>query len=188
MMTKRTQKQSGEERVTAKSRAMMNLIARSKERAPSALSSTASESPGKTRYESQSPLSMQAGKYDRTGKPVVCRDTSHERHRPVENAHSSSYSEWNIEKTWSSQEWKADELMDDRTVKPVVCPQGGAHASQTRFSREHKNVILEEENHDRTERSVVCPQGGAHHFVLEDDEAESDLWLGSRSFLHRVNE
>ena len=50
---KRTQKDSGEERVTAKSRPMMSLIARSSERAPSTLSSTASESPGKTRQESQ---------------------------------------------------------------------------------------------------------------------------------------
>ena len=45
MMSKRTQKESGEEKVTTKSRPMMNLIARSSERAPSALSSTASESP-----------------------------------------------------------------------------------------------------------------------------------------------
>ena len=41
VMPKRTQKELGEERVTAKSRPMMNLIARSSERAPSALSSTA---------------------------------------------------------------------------------------------------------------------------------------------------
>ena len=129
--------------------------------------------------------------YDRTVKPVVCRDTSHERHRLVEKAHSSSYSEWNIDKTCSPQEWKSDELMDDGTVRPVVCPQGGAHTSQTRFSREHKNVILEEEeeNYDRTVRPVVCPQRGApQHFVIEDDEAESDLSLGSRSFLHRVTD
>ena len=103
--------------------------------------------------------------------------------------HSSSYSEWYIDKTWSSQEWNSDELMDDRTVKPVVCPQGGAHTSQTRFSREHKNFILEEEeNHDGTGRLVVCPQRGAPHFVIEDGEAESDLSFGSRSFLHRVND
>ena len=74
-------------------------------------------------------------------------------------------------------------------MRPVVCLQGGAHASQTRFSREHKNVILEEEeNHDRTGRQVVCFQEGAHQFVIEDDEAESDLSLGSRSFLHKVND
>ena len=59
-MSKRTRKESGEEKVTAKSRPMMNLIARSKERAPSALSSTASESLVKTRHESQNPLSPQA--------------------------------------------------------------------------------------------------------------------------------
>ena len=152
-MSKRTQKESGEERVTAKSRPMMNLIARSNERAPSALSSTASESPRKTRHESQSPLSTQAEKYDRQVKPVVCRDTSHERHRPVVDAHSSSCSEWNVDKTWSSQEWKSDELMDDRTVRPVV-----------------------------------CPQGGAHQFDIEDDETESELSLGSRSVLRRVND
>ena len=71
-----------------------------------------------------------------------------------------------------------------------VCPQGGAHTSQTRFSREHKNVILEEQqNHDGTGRLVVCLQRGApQHFVIEDDEAESDLSLGSRSSLHRVND
>ena len=106
VMSKRTQKDSGEERVTAKSKPMMNLVSRCSERTPVVLSSTASESPGKTRHESQTPLSPQTEKYDRTGRPVVY-------------AHSSSYSEWNIDKTWSSQEWKSDELMDDRTGDPL---------------------------------------------------------------------
>ena len=67
--------------------------------------------------------------------------------------------------------------MDDRTWRPVVCSQ---RESQTRFSRECKNVILEEEeNHDR---------GAPQHFVIDNDETESDLSLGSRSFLHRVND
>ena len=45
---------------------------------------------GRQRYESQSPLTMQADKNDRTGKPVVCRDTNHEHHhhRPVESTHA----------------------------------------------------------------------------------------------------
>ena len=106
VMSKRTQKELGKERVTAKSRPMMNLIARRKERAPSALSSTASESLVKTRHESQSLLSPQAEKYNRTARPVVCSQ----------------------------------------------------RASQKRFSREYKNVILEEENHDRTVRPVVCSE------------------------------
>ena len=66
VMPKRTQEESGEERVTAKPRPLMSLIAR----APSTLSSSASESPEKRSYESQSPLSAQAEMYDRTVKPL----------------------------------------------------------------------------------------------------------------------
>ena len=84
----------------------MNLASRCSERNPDVLASTASESPGKTRHESQTPLSPQTEKYDRTGRPVVC-------------THSARYSEWNVDKTWSSQEWKSDELMDDRTGRPL---------------------------------------------------------------------
>ena len=65
------------------------------------LASTASESPGKTRYESQFLLSSRTEQHHRTG-------------RPVEDAYSSSYSEWNVDETWSSQEWKSDELIDGR--------------------------------------------------------------------------
>ena len=73
-MSKRKQKESGEERVTAKSRRMMSLIAR----ALSTLSSSASENPAKRSYESHSPLSANAKMDDRTERPVVGRDASHE--------------------------------------------------------------------------------------------------------------
>ena len=119
VMSKRTQEESGEERVTAKSGPIVSLIAR----APSTLSFSASESPGKRSYESQSPLSARAKLYDRTGNPLFCCDTSHEhRHhrRFVEITHSASYSEWDADKTWCG---KSDELMDDRTGRPVVCSQ-----------------------------------------------------------------
>ena len=53
VMSKRTQKDSDEERVTAKSRPMMNLVSRCSERTPDVLASTASESPGQTRHESR---------------------------------------------------------------------------------------------------------------------------------------
>ena len=49
VMSKRTQKDSGEERVTAKSKPMMNLVSRCSERNPDA--SIASGSLEKTRYE-----------------------------------------------------------------------------------------------------------------------------------------
>ena len=50
VMSKRTQKGSGEERVTAKSKPMMILVSRCSERTPVGLSSTASKSAGKTRH------------------------------------------------------------------------------------------------------------------------------------------
>ena len=60
-----------------------------------ASTSTASESPEKTRHENQYPLSSRTEQYHRTG-------------RPVEDAYSSSYTEWNVDKIWSSEEWKSD--------------------------------------------------------------------------------
>ena len=154
-MAKRTQKDSAEERVTAKSRPMMSLTAR----APSTLSSSASESPGKKSYESQSPWSAKAEKDVRTVQPVVDRDASHEsmhHHKQfVESSYSARYSRWDNDEAWSSQEWKADELKNDRTGEPVVCPQRGAMLQQ---------------------------------FIIGDDEAELELSLGSRSFLDRVND
>ena len=52
--------------------------------------------------------------------------------RFVLDAYSSSFSEWTVDEKWSSQEWKSDELMEARTVKPVyehhpVC----SHNTQT---------------------------------------------------------
>ena len=85
VLSKRTQEDSGEERVTAKSKPMMNLVWRCSERNPDVLASTASESPGKTRYESQLLLSSRTGQHQRTV-------------RPVDDAYSSSNPEWNVDK------------------------------------------------------------------------------------------
>ena len=132
VMSKRTQKESGEERVTAKSRPMISLIAR----APSNLSSSASESPEKRSYESQSPWSAKAEKYNRTGQPAVGSDPrtapGHHHKQFVESSCSARYSVWDDDKAWSSQEWKADELMDDRTGHPFFAlneEQGHSNSS-----------------------------------------------------------
>ena len=63
-MAKRSQQDSGEERVTAKSRPMMNLIART----PSFVSSSTSVSPVKQHYGSQDPWKLVAGE-DGSGRP-----------------------------------------------------------------------------------------------------------------------
>ena len=101
---KRTQEDAGEERVTAKSKPMMNLVSRSRD--PNVLASIASESPGKTKSESQIPLSSLNEQQPRTERLVM-------------GASSSDYSEWNIDEKWSSQEWKSGEMLEARTGRPV---------------------------------------------------------------------
>ena len=68
VMSKRTQEDAGEERVTAKSKPMMNLVSRYSARDPNVLASTASESRGKTRSESQIPPSSWNEQQPRTGE------------------------------------------------------------------------------------------------------------------------
>ena len=63
-MAKRAQQESGEERVTAKSRPMMNLTARM----PSVVSSSTSSNPGRTWHGYQDPGKSVAVD-DRSGKP-----------------------------------------------------------------------------------------------------------------------
>ena len=90
-MSKRTQEDAGEERVTAKSKPMVNLVSRCSERNLDVLLSAASESLVKTRHESQSPLSLQTEKYDRTERPVV--NAQHTDRFFVENDEMNSYAE-----------------------------------------------------------------------------------------------
>ena len=187
-MVKRVQQDSGEERVTAKSRPMMSLIAR----ATSNLSSSTSESPGKRSYGNQSPWSAKAEREDRTGQPVVdCHKQS------TESSFSARYSKWDDDKAWSSQEWKADTSMCDRTEQPVVTSWGQTHESQSSFFRgvtQHdgtaQSVVSEAKPRDRTGQPVVIPQRGARpqQFIIRNDETESELSVESRSFLNRVND
>ena len=77
VMSKRTQKDSGEERVTAKSKPMMNLVSRCSETTPGVLASIASESLGETKSESQKvPLSSLNGQQTRTGRFVMSASSS----------------------------------------------------------------------------------------------------------------
>ena len=121
VMSKRTQKDSSEERVTAKSKPMMDLVSRCRVKDPTVLASTASESPVKTSCESHIPLSSWTEQHLRTGKLV-------------KDAYSSNYSEWNADKNWSSQEWKSDEWMEVRTRRPVNEQPPGSHSTRTDFS------------------------------------------------------
>ena len=98
-MAKRAQQESGEERVSAKSRPMMNLTART----PSFVSSSASSNPGRTSYGHQDPGKSVASD-DRSGKP--------------EKPSPPGYSKVDYGRSWSSQEWKSRAAEHDRSWKP----------------------------------------------------------------------
>ena len=98
-MAKRAQQESGEERVTAKSRPMMNLTARM----PSVVSSSTSSNPGKTWYGYHDP-----------GKSVVVDDRSGKPDR----LSPAGYSKIDYGRSWSSQEWKSEATAHDRSGKP----------------------------------------------------------------------
>ena len=98
-MAKRIQPESGEERVTAKSRPMMNLTARML----SVVSSSTSSNPGRASYGYQEPGKSVASD-DRSGKP--------------EKPSPPGYSKMDYGRSWSSQEWKCGVAAHDRSGKP----------------------------------------------------------------------
>ena len=106
VMSKRTLEDAGEERVTAKSKPMMNLVSRCSVRDPTVLASIASESSVKTKSESQIPLSSWTEQQPSTVRPVL-------------GASSSNQTEWNIDDKWSSQECESGEMSGARTWRPV---------------------------------------------------------------------
>ena len=114
-MAKRLQQDSGEERVTAKSRPMMSLIART----PSHVSSSTSVSPEKRSYGNQNPWSGKAEREDQPGQSVVGSDpktaSDYYHEQSIESSSSASYSKWDDNHAWSSQEWKIDTAMCERS-------------------------------------------------------------------------
>ena len=155
----------------------------------------------KRSYGNQNPWSANAEKEDRTGQLVVGSDPRtapgyyHEQF--TESSFSARYSKWDDNKAWSSQEWKADELMGDGTGQAVVTSWGKTHESQSSFFHEKTqhdgtglSVVNEEKPHDRTEQPVVIPQRKMRpqQFIIGNDETESKLSVDSRSFLSRVND
>ena len=127
-MAKRLQQDSGEERVTTNSRPMMSFIAR----VPSNVSSSTSVSPGKRSHGHQNPWSTTAEKEE---GPDVGSDRKtafdyyyHEQF--MESFSSASYSKWDDDHAWSSQEWKTDTEMCERPRRPDVTSWGATRESQ----------------------------------------------------------
>ena len=197
-MAKRLQQDSGEERVTAKSRPMMSLIAG----VPSNVSSLTSVSPGKRSYGNQDPWSTNAEKEERPGRPDIGshRKTAfdyyyHEQF--FESFSSANYSKWDDDHACSSQERKTDTETCERPGRPDVTSWGATRESQPGFSHEEtqhdgtaQSVVSEVIPRERSGRPDVDPQREARpqQFVIGNDEAELELSVESRSFVNRVND
>ena len=127
--------------------------------------------------------------------PKTVPDYYHE--HSTESSFSVRYSKWDDDKALSSQEWKADTSMCDRTGQPVVTSWGKTHESQLSFFHEKTQhdgtsqfVVNEAEPRDRTGQPVVIPQREIRpqQIIIGNDETESKLSVESRSFLNRVND
>ena len=148
-MAQRAQQESGEGRVTAKSRPMMNLTARTL----SIVSSSASANPGRTSYGHHEP--EQPVLDDRAGRPV---ETSR-----------SNYSQEHVS-SWSSQVWKSGDEGRNRPGKPEqnswdslerVDPPRAEHLlGRTAHSARNEKTI-----HERTGRSDSDDTQGKAFFL-----------------------
>ena len=164
-MAKRAQQESGEERVTAKSRPMMNLTART----PSFVSSSASANPERTSYGYQDPE-----------RPVLDDSAG----RPAAKSRSD-YLQKDYGLSWSSQVWKSGNGEHDRSGRPEqnswdslgkVDPHRGEHL----LGRTAHSARNEETIHDRTGKP-------ASENVQGKDDFE-DFIMGSKTteFVNKV--
>ena len=109
----------------------------------------------------------------------------------------ASYSKWDDDHAWSSQEWKTDTEMYERPGRPDVTSWGATRESQHGFSHEEahhdgtaQSVVNAVIPRDRPGQPAVIPERGARpqQFVIGNDEAELELSVESRSFVNRVND
>ena len=165
-MAKRAQQESGEGRVTAKSRPMMNLTARMS----SVVSSSASSNPERTSYGYQDP-GKSAPSDDRKGKPV-------QPSRP-------DYTQEDYGRSWSSQEWKSGAAEHDRSGKPEeiswdTLQKVDPHREEPLLGRNAHSARYGELIHDRMGKPVSVhhqEQAYSESFVMgSDDPDTNEAW------------
>ena len=160
-MAKRAQQGSGEDRVTTKSRPMMNLTARM----PSVVSSSTSSNPVKTSYGYQDP-----------GKSVASDDRSVKPEKPS----PPRYSKEDYGQSWSSQEWKSGAAEHDRSGEPEktswdLTQQVAPHREEPLLDGNAHSVRYGETIHDGSEKPETLShqeEANSENFVMGSDAAE----------------
>ena len=114
----------------------------------------------------------------------------------MESFSSASYSKWDDDRVWSSQEWKTDTEMYERSGRPDETSWRATRETRPGFSHEEAHhdgtahsVVGGVVPRDRPGRPDIDSQEGAwpQQFVIGNDEAELELSVESRSFVNRVN-
>ena len=159
-MAKRARQNSGEGRVTAKSRPMMNLTART----PSFVSSSASSNPGRSSYGYQNPEKHVPD--DKTGHTVEMS--------------RSDCSQKDYGLSWFSQKWKSGDGEHHRSGQSdknfwdslrKVDPHRGEHlVDRTAHSARNEETI-----HDKTEQPVseiIQEKANFENFIMRGETTE----------------
>ena len=163
-MAKRAQQESGEERVTAKSRPMMNLTARM----PSVVSSSTSSNPVRTWYGYQDP-----------GKSVASDDRSGKPDRPS----PSGYSKEDYGQSWSSQEWKSGAAAHDRSGKPDKI----SWDAMQQVRPHHGEPLLDGDAQSVRYGEIIHDGSGKPESVNYQEEAESETFVMGSDAAEFVN-
>ena len=115
----------------------------------------------------------------------------------MESFSSASYTKWDDDRAWSSQEWKTDTEMCERSGRPDETSWRATREIRPGFSHEEtlhdgtaQSVVHEVMPRDRPGRPDIDSQEGAwpQQFVIGNDEAELELSVESTSFVNRVND
>ena len=115
----------------------------------------------------------------------------------MESFSSASYSKWDDNHAWSSEEWETDTEMYERSGRPDKMSWRMSRKVRPGFSHEEtlhdgtaQSVMDEETPRDRSGRPDIDSQEEARpqQSVIGNDEAELELSVESRSFVNRVND
>ena len=115
----------------------------------------------------------------------------------MESFSSASYRKWDDDRAWSSQEWKTDIEIYERSGRPdetswrmIRKVRPGFSHEETHHDGTAQSFMNEETPRDRSGRPDIDSQEEAwpQQFVIGNDVAELELSVESRSFVNRVND
>ena len=167
---------------------MMNLVAKT----PSARIVLDFSKPGEEKLRKSRSLESNSYKEERSGRPdkgteLVEASDHHYHDQFMESFSSASYSKWDDNHVWSSQEWKSEATTYDRSGRPdktswrMVRKVRPGH-DEILLDGTAQSVRNEETLRDRSERLDINSQEEARpqQFVIGNDETELELSVESR--------